>query len=370
MENIRIAVVGCGSISGIYLKNLTRVFSGVEICGVCDSVYVRAEEAAREYGIPRVYAELSDLLGDESVQIVLNLTPPAQHYPVSRAALEAGKHVYSEKPLASTLKEGASLIELARDNNLLIGCAPDTFLGAGLQTCRKLLDDGYIGTPVGATAFVAGHGPESWHPNPEFFYKKGGGPMMDTGPYCLTALVHLLGPVNRVVGAARASFPTRTVTNDQKFGQIIRVEVPTHVVGIMEFQYGAICTVLQSFDIWPGEMPCLEIYGSEGTLSIPDPNLFGGPVRLRRGSGDLKEIPLTHGYEADHRGIGVADMARALRAGIPNHRASGELAYHVLELIDGFLSSSKGGAYVTLRSSCLRPEPLPTGLLRGSVELT
>ena len=334
MDNVKAAVVGCGSVGGAYLFNLARVFAGVEVCGVCDVLYPRAEEKAREYGVPVVYESLENVLEDRDVQIVVNLTPPMRHAAVTRAALEAGKHVYSEKPLAPSAAEGAALVTLAKQNRLMLGCGPDNFLGAGLQTCRKLLDDGYIGSPVGAMAFVAGHGTAH----------KGGGPLYDAGAYILTALVALLGPAARVAGAARIA------------------EAPTHVTGVVEFEYGSIGTILTSCDIWPGGVPCFEIYGSEGTMSLPCPGAFGGPVRLRRGAGALMEIPLTHGHETDSRGIGVADMARALRGGMSGHRASGDLACHVLEVMDGFLSSAKTGGYVSIESSCLRPEPLPTSV--------
>ncbi|MCL6559353.1 MAG: Gfo/Idh/MocA family oxidoreductase [Firmicutes bacterium] len=251
---------------------------------------------------------------------------------------------------------------------MLVGCAPDTFLGGGLQTCRKLIDDGWIGTPVAATAFMTCHGHESWHPDPEFYYQVGGGPMLDMGSYYLTALVTMLGPVSRVTGLARASFPERIITSQPKYGKIIKVEVPTHVTGVMEFKSGALATIITSFDIWAARLPYIEIYGSEGTLGVPDPNTFSGPVYIRRKDrDDWMEVPLTHGYVENSRGIGVADMALALCTG-RKQRASMELAYHVLEIMHAIHDASREGRHIVIESSCERPEPLPMGLAAGELD--
>ena len=223
---------------------------------------------------------VDELLSDPRIQIVVNLTPPAVHAGVAMAVLLAGKSVYNEKPLALTCEDAHKMIEMATSGGLRIGCAPDTILGAGLQTCRKLIDDGAIGLPIAATAFMLCHGHESWHPDPEFYYQVGGGPMFDMGPYYLTALVSLLGPVSRVSGSDRASFSERVIGSSPKKGQKIKVEVPTHVTGLLDFANGAMGTIITSFDVWSHTLPHLEIYGSEGTLSLPDPNTFGGPVRL------------------------------------------------------------------------------------------
>ena len=214
MRTMKIGIVGCGSISGIYLKNLTYRYKEVEIIGVCDLIRERAEKAVEEYKIPKLYEDMYELFADPDVDIVLNLTRPYEHFGVTSEALKAGKHVYSEKPLGATLEEGRELIALAKEKNLLIGGAPDTFMGAGIQTCRKLMDDGYIGTPVGASAFMVCHGHETWHPDPEFYYKFGGGPMMDMGPYYLTALVNLLGAVASISGMTKSTFSQRTITSE------------------------------------------------------------------------------------------------------------------------------------------------------------
>ena len=254
------------------------------------------------------------------------------------------------------------MLEAAKAKGLRVGGAPDTFLGGGLQTCRKLIDDGWIGKPIGATAFMLCHGHESWHPDPEFYYKVGGGPMFDMGPYYLTALVSLMGPVTRVTGATQITFPERTITSQPKFGTKITVDVPTHVAGIMEFASGAVGTILTSFDVWSTTLPRIEVYGTEGTLIVPDPNTFGGPVRVRRmGAEEWTEIPLTHGYSTNSRGIGVADMAYAIQSGRP-HRANGEMMYHVLEMMHGFHDAATQGQHYVMTSTCERPKALPLGL--------
>ena len=240
MEKTRIGFIGVGAISGIYLENITNMFPDMEVYAVYDLLEERAAAAQETYHIPKRYTSLDQMLADPAVDIVLNLTRPSEHYAVTKAALLAGKPVYSEKPLAATVAEGRELAALAAEKGLALGGAPDTFLGAGLQTCRKLIEDGYIGRPVGAAAFMLCHGHESWHPDPAFYYKRGGGPMMDMGPYYLTALTALLGSVTEVTGTARKSFEQRTVTSQPRRGEVIDVEVPTHVNGILQFESGAV----------------------------------------------------------------------------------------------------------------------------------
>jgi len=292
-------------------------------------------------------------------------TPNNQHKEMTLAALEAGKHVYTEKPLAVSREDGRRMLEVAAERGLLIGCAPDTFLGGGLQTCRRVMDEGIIGEPVAATAVMMTHGPEDWHPNPDFIYQPGAGPMFDMGPYYLTALVTLLGPVRRVTGSARVTFPERQVTSQPLAGTTITVNTPTHVAGVMDFEGGAVGTLVTSFDVWAEEHSRIDIYGTEGTLSVPDPNTFGGPVRVWRSGGDAwTDVPLTHPYTENSRGLGLADMAQALRSG-RRHRATGELGGHVLDVIHAFLDSSEGGRHVEVASTFDRPEPLPAGSPAG-----
>jgi predicted dehydrogenase len=362
----KVGIIGCGNISGVYCE-AGKTFDVLDIVSCADLIHERARARAAEYGIPRA-CSVEELLADPEVEIVVNLTIPRAHAEVALAALEAGKCVHNEKPLAITLEDGRQLLEVANERGLLIGCAPDTFLGGGLQTCRKLIDDGWIGEPVAATAFMMCHGHESWHPDPEFYYQPGGGPMFDMGPYYLTALVHLIGPVRRVTGSARITFPERVITSQPQYGTRIEVHVPTHVAGVMDFANGAVGTIITSFDVWAARLPRIEIYGTEGSLAVPDPNGFGGPVLVRRaGTSQWSEVPLTHGYTQQSRGIGVADMACALRSGRP-HRANGDLAYHVLDIMHAFHRASREGVHVELTSTCSRPAPLPLGLAEGTLD--
>jgi predicted dehydrogenase len=361
-----VGIIGCGNISPIYLKNGAKL-DILDIVACADLIMERAESRATEFEVARA-CSVDELLTDPEIEIVLNLTTPNAHAEVAFAALNAGKSCYNEKPMAIRREDGQRLLELAEAKGLLIGGAPDTFMGAGIQTCRKLIDDGWIGEPIAATAFLWNHGHESWHPDPEFYYQVGGGPMFDMGPYYLTALINLMGPVRRVTGSTRITFPERTITSQPKYGNTIQVEVPTHIAGVMDFASGAIGTLLTSFDIWGAQVPRIEIYGSEGSLSVPDPNTFGGPVRvLRAGSAEWHAVPLAFGYAENSRGLGVADMAYALRSGRA-HRANGRLTYHVLDIMHGFHDASREGRHVELESSCERPAPLPLGLTEGMLD--
>jgi len=352
---MKIGIVGCGNISNIYLE-AGKKFDVLDIVAVADLDLARAQAKAEEHGIPKaVYVD--ELLADPEIQIVVNLTVPGAHYDVCKATLESGKHTYVEKPLSLTRAQGRDLLETAAAKGLRVGGAPDTFMGAALQTCRKLIDDGAIGQPVAATAFMLGRGVETWHPNPEFFFKTGGGPMFDMGPYYLTALISLLGPLKRVTGSAQMSFPERLITSQPLSGQTIIVETPTHIAGVMDFASGAVGTIITSFDVWAHNLPPIEVHGSEGSLSVPDPNMFDGTVKLYR-DGKWEEVSLTHGYAENSRGIGVADMAYAIQEGRP-HRASGELTFHVLDAMHGFLDASQSGKHYLMESAGVRPEALP-----------
>jgi len=350
----KIAIVGCGNISDIYLENCLAF--GLDLVACTDMDMSRAEAKAELFGVAA--RPLDEVLADSSIELIVNLTPPGVHAEVSRAALNAGKHVYSEKPLATNRTDGALLLELAKRKGLRIGCAPDTFLGAGLQTCRKLLDDGAIGEPVAAVAFVAGHGMEMWHPNPDFFYQPGAGPMFDVGPYYLTALVSMLGPVRRLTGSTRISFPERLITSQPLAGTKIKVNTPTHITGVLDFVSGPLATVIASFDVWAANLPHIEIYGSEGSLSMPDPNTFGGPVRVKSAEDEeWRDVQLTHGHTENSRGLGVSDMVAAIRENRP-HRANGEMAFHVLDLMQSFEEASISGQHIEIQSRCERPAAL------------
>lgn len=353
---LRIGVVGVGNISGIYFTNLAR-YASTEVVAVADLDLDRARSVAEKNGVGKVLTP-DALLSDPEVDLVLNLTVPKVHAEVALRAVQAGKHVYSEKPLAVDRESARSVIEAARASGVRIGCAPDTFLGGGIQSCRKLIDDGAIGEPVAVNAFMIGRGHESWHPSPEFYYEIGGGPMLDMGPYYLTALVNLLGPIRRLTGSARATFPTRTITSQPKHGKVIPVETPTHLVGIYDFENGAVGQLTTSFDVYPNALPSITIYGTEGTLIVPDPNGFGGEIYLKReGESDFTLVPLTHGHAENARGIGVLDMAHAIRENRP-HRASGDLAYHVLDAMLGVADASVSGRHLELTSQVERPAAL------------
>lgn len=353
---VTVGVVGAGVISEIYLTNAKR-FPAITVGAVADLIPERAAAKAAEHGVPKALG-VDELLADPSIDLVLNLTIPAAHASVARAAVDAGKSVYNEKPLTIDLEDSRTLLTKAAERGVRVGCAPDTFLGAGLQTCRKLIDDGAIGEPVAATAFMMGHGPEGWHPDPFFFYQYGAGPLFDMGPYYLTALVSLLGPIRRVTGSARASFQERTIGSQPRAGGKIPVNVPTHSAGVLDFAAGPIATLVTSFDVWSRENR-IEIYGSEGTLALPDPNTFGGPVRLRKpNETEWTDIPLTHDYADNSRGIGLADMAASISENRP-FRASGDLALHVLETMHAIHRASSDGRHIELTTTVVRPEPLP-----------
>ncbi len=276
--------------------------------------------------------------------------------------------MYCEKPLALTVEEGRELVAAARSQRLRIGCAPDTFLGAGLQTCRGLIDSGAIGEPLAANAFMLSPGPEGWHPRPQIFYEYGAGPMFDMGPYYFTALVMLLGPARRITSSARISRAERIIGSEPLKGQQIEVQVPTHVSSVIDFVSGPVATLVTSFDVQASRNRWIEIYGTEGTLAVPDPNTFGGPVQIKKHFRDeWHDVPLTHGNAQQSRGIGLADMVRGAQRNRP-HRASGELALHVLDLMESSIRASEIGAHVTLETTCPRPEPLAAGLPDDTLE--
>ncbi|WP_078379047.1 Gfo/Idh/MocA family protein [Sutcliffiella halmapala] len=368
MEKVKVGIIGTGTISGIYLEAPEK-FSILDIVAVADIDKEKAHEKAVQYKIDKVYT-VEEMLQDPEIEIVINLTIPKAHAEVTLAALEAGKHVFVEKPLTIEVEEGKRILEKAREKGLRVGCAPDTFLGGALQTCRKLIDDGWIGQPIAATGFMLGAGPEAWHPNPDFYYQKGGGPMFDMGPYYLTAFIHLMGPIKKVSGSAIIPSPERMVTRAEDFGRMISVETPTHVTGILDFENGAVATLITSFDVMGGtQLPSMEIYGTLGTLSVPDPNYFGGTISIRRaGDAEFTTVPLAYGYSENSRGIGVADMAYAIRNNRP-HRASGELALQVLETMHAIHRSSIEGKHISIENACTRPEAFPIGFSKERQDL-
>jgi predicted dehydrogenase len=370
MTEMVIGVIGCGSISDAYLKGAARS-NLIRVKSVADLRADAAAAKALEYGVAAVSVDA--LLADPEIGLVLNLTIPAAHAPVDLRIVQAGKHAYSEKPLAVNVAEAETMLAAAKANGVRVGCAPDTFLGAGHQACRRAIDQGRIGAPVAGAITIMSHGMEHWHPNPLFYYQRGGGPVHDMGPYYLTQLINLLGPVTRVAAQASIGNPVRTVTSQPHAGMKINVDVPTTVNGVLEFASGANVSASLSWDVWKHRRPPIEIYGTEGSLLNPDPNWFGGEPMVTRGEGeweplDISDLPFGApnrktrvGLEVgDYRIIGLLDMVAAIRDGRP-HRASADLALHVLEVMDAFETSSIEGRHVTIRHTCARPAAMPTG---------
>jgi len=372
----RIGLIGTGRISDIYIQTIAK-FPELELA-VCGSLNPDESKAkAAEYNIPST-ATPDEIIADPSIHCILNLTIPAAHAEISLQALQAGKHVYSEKPFATTLADGQKVLDLAEKTGLKVGNAPDTFLGGRWQTVRKLMDQGVIGQPLGVNAFVGTHGVERHHPNPDFYYQPGGGPLFDLGPYYLTAMVHLLGPIKRVSGMARRTFDQRLIENGPRNGQLINVEVDTHSLSMLEFANGAIGSMTMSFDVWDSDTPRFEIYGTEGTICIPDPdpvhgaNDFHGPVwyRTRKTSRwefqprptdrpvDWLVAENTQDFNENSRGLGLLDLAYAVRENRAP-RASGALAQHVLEVMIGIDQAPKVGGFVSIESTCVKPAMLP-----------
>ncbi len=377
---IGIGIIGCGTIADVYMTNITQHYENVELLAVADLLAAKAAEAAEKYGVPKA-CTVEELLQVPGIEIVLDLTIPAAHYSVNKQILEAGKHVYCEKPLALNLAEAEELIALAAEKNLMCVSAPDTFLGAGIQQSRAVIDSGAIGKPVSFTANMTCAGHELWHPNPGFYYRQGGGPMFDMGPYYMTALIYLLGPVKKVSCFTAAGRPVRNI-----LGTMTETEVPTIYTGIMEFACGAIGTVTMSFDTWKSSLPCIEIYGTKGSLSVPDPNGFNGPVKVFDGtklqgivdaveephparliamvtnqgnceSEAVMEFPENPEPRSNMRALGVSDMAQALIDGRES-RMSGPISLHVVEALNAFEESAKSGQCYEMKTTCAATEPM------------
>lgn len=356
---INVGILGCGNIFPTYAKN-AGLFRKLNLKACADLNFETAGARASEFGLAAL--SVDELLSASDIELVVNLTVPRVHARISADILRAGKHAYSEKPLGVNLEEARELIALAEQSGLRLGCAPDTFLGAGYQTARKLIDDGWIGRPVAGTAFMLAGGPESWHPNPAFFYERGGGPLFDMGPYYIAALIHLLGPIQTVSAITSAARSERMATCKEHFGRMLKVDVPTHYSGTLIFESGAVINMAISFDVRRHQHRPIEIYGTEGSLSLPDPNTFGGAVLLSHaGNPNWSEIPYAFGYHENSRCIGVADMAHAIAAG-RDHRCNAELALHILEVIAAFETSHERQTWVQIESSCTRPEVFPLGL--------
>jgi predicted dehydrogenase len=366
MTKLGVGVIGCGNISEAYLK-LGPSFANLDLRAVADIKMENARSRASEFNVRAETVE--DLLAASDIDVIVNLTVPAVHYAVSRQVLEAGKHVYSEKPLVLTLEEGERLRDLAASRNLRVGSAPDTFLGGSHQQARAAIDEGRVGKVLGGTAHVMGHGMEKWHPNPDFFFAPGGGPVLDMGPYYITNLVQLIGPVTSVAAMAKAGFPRRTIQNGPRNGEVLEVTTPTDIHAVLEFANGATVTLGASWDVWKNRHPNMELYGETASIYIPDPNFFGGPVALA-GEGEVEPLP-----ESDHpfgqanyttndgrhlanwRGAGLADMAQAVAEG-RKHRCDIDLAVHVVDVMTGILRSGQERRFVEMTTTCERPAAL------------
>lgn len=354
MKIMKVGIIGCGNISRVYVKNLKEVYENLSVSVCCDLDEEKAKAAAEKSGACWT-TDISDVLRAEDVDIVLNLTTPGTHYDICKAALDAGKHVYTEKPLSLDFAHGKELVNLAGEKGLYLGCAPDTFLGAGLQTAIKAVSDGLIGRPVAGVAAMMCRGHESWHPSPDFYYDYGGGPLYDMGPYYITALVRLLGRAESVTAFASRAFNERLITSQPKAGKKIPVKVDTHHTGVIRFANGALITVMMSFDVYRHHIPPIEIYGTDGSLCVPDPNTFSGSVVLySMQEGEKRELEHVSNYTEQERGIGLSDMALAISEN-RNFNASGSLALHVLEIMEAFVRSAKENRAIEITTT---PDPM------------
>ncbi len=361
-----VGIVGCGNISTAYFT-LAPLFKGLKVVACADVNPDAAKAQAEKFGVAAM--SVDEIMAAPDVGVIVNLTIPDAHFAVSKMALESGKHVYSEKPLALTLEDGLAMQDLAKARGLVMGCAPDTFLGGAHQFARKLVDDGAVGRIVAGSAHVMSHGMEHWHPNPDFFFKVGGGPMLDLGPYYVANLINLIGPVKRVAALAGAATPTRTITSEPRNGQEIPVETPTNIHALLEFAQGATVTLSTSWDVWAHRHGCMELYGTEGSLFVPDPNFFGGDVEMATGRGPIETVtpwdhplgvpnqPSPTGARANYRTVGLADMVASLQEG-RRARCSLAATLHGLEVMTAILKSGETGEFVTLQTTCERPDPL------------
>jgi predicted dehydrogenase len=356
---LRVGVIGVGKISEQYFEHFPQL-PGLQLVAVADLNEARAAEVAAEQGVKVLTVD--ELIASPDVDVVLNLTIPAAHVEVGTRALNAGKHVFAEKPLALDPDEATPMLELAAAKGLRVGSAPDTVLGTGIQTARQVLDEGRIGDPVGASVHWASPGHERWHPAPAFYYQPGGGPLLDMGPYYLTSLVLLLGPVVRVSGSTFRSNRERTVATGPLAGTAIPVNIDTHVSAILEHASGVASTVTVSFEVWASRNQLFEVYGTAGTIAVPDPNRFSDTVEVWTvDEPEWTAVEPKAGYADAGRGFGLADMARAIETDRP-HRASGELAFHVLEIMDAIIRSGHDHQEIELSSTVSPSEIVPLGV--------
>ena len=366
VKKLGVGVIGCGNISKAYFS-LAPLFKGIEMRAGADIDMDAARARAREFGVRAETVE--ELLQDDEIDIVVNLTIPAVHYEVSRQALDAGKHVYSEKPFVLSVKEGLDLKKRAEKRQLRVGSAPDTFLGGAHQLARHLIDSGKVGRITSGTCHVMSHGMEHWHPNPDFYFQPGAGPILDLGPYYVSDLIQLIGPVKQVVAISTIPSTERTITSKPRAGEKVPVNTPTTIHAVLEFVNGAVVSLDASWDVWKHGHAPIELYGEEGTLFVPDPNFFGGDVRYTKRDSGSKALPKwdhplgvpnqKHGDSmlANYRTAGLTDMAIAIQEGRP-HRCSMEAALHAVEVMTGILKSGETGKFVTMQTTCERPAAL------------
>jgi predicted dehydrogenase len=363
---MNVGIIGCGNISAVYME-LSSLFRSIDVVACADVDKNAAQSRAAQYGLRA--CSVKELLAAEDIDIVVNLTIPAAHYDVSRAIVDAGKHVYSEKPFVLSIPEGRDLLRRAVRTGVRVGSAPDTFLGGAHQHARHLIDSGAIGKITGGTAHVMGHGMEDWHPNPDFFFQTGGGPVLDIGPYYITNLIQLIGPVKKVMAMSSTPSPYRTISSKPRAGQKIKVETPTSIHSLLEFESGAIVTLGTSWDVWHHGHGNMELYGEDGTLYVPDPNFFGGELVMSKGKKLRKKVPAyahalgvpnqkhNQGLMANYRTVGLADMATAIQQGKP-HRCSQEMALHAVDVMVSILKAGESGRAVKLSTTCERPAAL------------
>jgi predicted dehydrogenase len=369
MKPVNVGVIGCGAISNQYLSN-AKHFPILNIAALADLDVERARAQADKYGIARA-CSVDELIADPSIEVTLNLTVPAAHMPLALQSLNAGKHTFCEKPLGVTRDEGRQVLDAATAKGLRVGCAPDTFLGAGIQTARRLIDEGAIGRPLACTAFMLSRGHEHWHPSPEFYYEPGGGPMFDMGPYYVTALLQLLGPVRRVSGLASIAVPERTILSQPKFGKRMLVQTPDHIAGNMEFENGVVGTIVTSFATraasYDSRFP-IQIFGDAGSLRVPDPNGFDGPVQYCKFGEKDEYVDVPHSFVTGYgRAVGLADLASAVRHNRP-HRCSVQQAFTVLDTMQAFLDSSATGQAISIAPGYTRPAAMNAKLPFGTLD--
>lgn len=366
MTSLGVGIIGCGNISAAYLR-LAPLFKGIEMRAVADIDAAAAEARAAEFGVRA--DTVGNLLAADDIDVVVNLTIPDAHFEVTRSILEAGKHAYSEKPLVLSLAEGETLRALATETALRIGSAPDTFLGGAHQHARALIDGGKVGQIIAGSAAVMSHGMEHWHPNPDFFFLPGAGPVLDVGPYYVTNLIQLIGPVKRVAALSSSASPTRTILSEPRKGEEIPVKTPTNLHALLEFHQGATVTLSASWDVWAHRHAPMELYGTEGSLFVPDPNFFGGTLEIAGRGADIGKaedwdhpfyIPNDEhpgGLRANYRTVGLADMADAISENRP-HRCSLDLALHAVDVMTSILKSGETGDFIDLATNCERPAAL------------